>query len=1202
MIRRPDVRDRRSFSVRTGGARRPPIATWLLILEAALAGCADDAVRHDAKRGPLLFFDNFESGEARKWTPLDGAWNLDPTPTVVKQYRTLSRWRSVALAGSAVWTNYEIRARVTITADDGGAGVLGRVQGKHHYYELVIETDGYGTKAWTLRRRTGHSVWTQLASGPFAHELGVPYVLRLLMDGARLEASISKDDGLTFTRLGEASDTTWASGKIGLTSNRALASFDDVSVFGELLESPPGPWGWLVELRDDTAMFTSGKPPGGWYVAPIHVTLMPRTGKVLVSGFGRKAEVDCAAGTTRQNGTTFVLDPNLLDSDVEFITPLDEQNNPPASDVLYCAGHNPIADGRVFYSGGTRYDPPLPFHTTEVGIDYSRLVNVNADAITRINFSMLGGPTGTTPKGRKWYPTNMLLPDGTTLIYGGFSSCCSAANRSLEIFDPRKFDLGQNPYTLQVDHSQAPTDTHPTQTYTNMYVLPKPVSAAAGNGFARTVFLIGGPGRAYLYSHEPGTPTASRHFGRSLMPAPTSQNGTRAWKSTSAPLADGRVLVANGSNDTATASSFRIYDPMNDTWTANTPLGILRANADAVLLPDGTIMLVNGDEDSGPSTGLRNPQIIDPATSAVTTLPPWPDPEFRGFHAFALLLKDGRILIGGGKDHHHEVGCERADVQIFDPPYLALPDRPGITNVTEGQSIVPGGAEFTVTYSGGPVRATAGVVLMAPGSMTHSFDFNQRYVPLAYTEPSAGTLTVTPPANINVTPPGDYVMFVVGQNGAVSPGVWVRIPPPTCLYAVDGNTPTTYLEAELVSRSSGPFVTVADPLRSGGAYREVTQGSGNHTSAPDEGKVMWYDLDVTNGGSFNLWFLTQGPDTSSDSLWISIDGGPDTQLTATGAWSWVKLGTSTFSIPTGKHSLKIKVNEDGARIDKIALTKTAAVPIDTVAAIVCGCLAETDPSFCARLGASCGMVMANDNCGVPRTVANCGGCSSPQFCGGGGVPNACGGCLAETDAAFCSRLGFNCGTVMANDNCGVPRTVASCGSCASPDTCGGGGAPNVCGSPERTEGGTGTGTGTACGANETPPKAYDNLMTPANFSKWCVTSKPTTVTPISSMYDFAGSTAFAIKRYTITTGNDSPTRDPKNWTVQGCQASCTIGSNSGWTTLDTRTNQFIGAARFQTNTYTFTNTTAYQKYRLRVTANNGATNSFQLTEIQMFDN
>ena len=54
-------------------------------------------------------------------------------------------------------------------------------------------------------------------------------------------------------------------------------------------------------------------------------------------------------------------------------------------------------------------------------------------------------------------------------------------------------------------------------------------------------------------------------------------------------------------------------------------------------------------------------------------------------------------------------------------------------------------------------------------------------------------------------------------------------------------------------------------------------------------------------------------------------------------------------------------------------------------------------------------------------------------------------CVAETDAAFCSRAAKNCGSVTAADNCGTSRTVASCGTCASPQSCGGGGTANVCG-------------------------------------------------------------------------------------------------------------------------------------------------------------
>jgi len=217
-----------------------------------------------------------------------------------------------------------------------------------------------------------------------------------------------------------------------------------------------------------------------------------------------------------------------------------------------------------------------------------------------------------------------------------------------------------------------------------------------------------------------------------------------------------------------------------------------------------------------------------------------------------------------------------------------------------------------------------------------------------------------------------------------------------------------------------------------------------------------------------------------------------------------------------------------------------------------------------------------------------------------------GACTSESDSAFCSRLGATCGAVTASDNCGVSRTVSSCGACSSPQTCGGGGITNACGDTstlDRTQGGTATGTGTSCNATaEGVAQAYDNRMTSADFSKWCVLSAPSTATPISTVYDFAGTTAFAINKYTLTTGDDAPDRDPKDWTLQGCQGTCTAASDAGWITLDTRANEFGAAARFQTNTYSFGNSTPYQQYRLRVTASvGGAASLFQVAEIQLFE-
>jgi hypothetical protein len=119
----------------------------------------------------------------------------------------------------------------------------------------------------------------------------------------------------------------------------------------------------------------------------------------------------------------------------------------------------------------------------------------------------------------------------------------------------------------------------------------------------------------------------------------------------------------------------------------------------------------------------------------------------------------------------------------------------------------------------------------------------------------------------------------------------------------------------------------------------------------------------------------------------------------------------------------------------------------------CGCAPETNATFCSRLGKDCGTVSGSDNCGATRTTSCGGGCTAPQTCGGGGTANVCA-CKPETNAAFCSRLGKNCGTVSGADNCGTARTVSSCGTCTNPKSCGGGGTANVCGctpTPETDE-------------------------------------------------------------------------------------------------------------------------------------------------------
>jgi fibronectin type III domain protein/F5/8 type C domain-containing protein len=80
-------------------------------------------------------------------------------------------------------------------------------------------------------------------------------------------------------------------------------------------------------------------------------------------------------------------------------------------------------------------------------------------------------------------------------------------------------------------------------------------------------------------------------------------------------------------------------------------------------------------------------------------------------------------------------------------------------------------------------------------------------------------------------------------------------------------------------------------------------------------------------------------------------------------------------------------------------------------------------------------------------------------------------------------------------------------------------------------------------------------------------------------------------RYTLTSANDAPDRDPRNWDL--------LASPDGnrWVILDSRTDQTF-TNRYQAQSFTVTNTTAYRFYRLDITANNGSGQT-QLAEFQL---
>ncbi len=198
-----------------------------------------------------------------------------------------------------------------------------------------------------------------------------------------------------------------------------------------------------------------------------------------------------------------------------------------------------------------------------------------------------------------------------------------------------------------------------------------------------------------------------------------------------------------------------------------------------MLLPDGRILVVAGHSDSG-HPGQKQAGYVDPANGFAHALGASSTPEFRGYHTVTLLLPDGSVLVGGGRDLDLVGSLEKPDFRYLYPDYL-FANRPAILTAPP---VVRLGATFTVKTAG---KKPHEFVLLGLGSMTHSFDFNQRYVELERTRfqrasidhvppaPGIHATTLRAPADARVAPPGHYLLFVLDLNRIPSAGAIVRL-------------------------------------------------------------------------------------------------------------------------------------------------------------------------------------------------------------------------------------------------------------------------------------------------------------------------------------------------------------------------------------------------------------------------------------------
>jgi hypothetical protein len=132
--------------------------------------------------------------------------------------------------------------------------------------------------------------------------------------------------------------------------------------------------------------------------------------------------------------------------------------------------------------------------------------------------------------------------------------------------------------------------------------------------------------------------------------------------------------------------------------------------------------------------------------------------------------RQAKVLIGG-KDFLFNLppyDYPEHRLEVFSPPYLFRGAQPSLANAP---SSITYGASFAIDVS----QPIASAVLMRPGSVTHSFNMEQRLVGLVLTGQSGDHLQLVAPPNANIAPPGVYMLFVLNAQGVPSHAAFVEL-------------------------------------------------------------------------------------------------------------------------------------------------------------------------------------------------------------------------------------------------------------------------------------------------------------------------------------------------------------------------------------------------------------------------------------------
>ncbi len=420
--------------------------------------------------------------------------------------------------------------------------------------------------------------------------------------------------------------------------------------------------------------------------------------------------------------------------------------------IIFCSGHAYLADGRLLVAGGSKQGQQL-------GLKFTYIFNPGSET-----WSVATNPTTGQPQPMadgRYYPTLTTLGEdplyGRILAMSGNLENQQLPNKDPEIYNPVSgWSKMQNP-----GMAQQPFDDW----YPSAHIIPFGVDAGKvfysspmKQAYKFNPYFDGKPNGSYWYSVGNQRTIKRNHCNSVLLPL---LPGSAAQK----------VLIAGGADDEFgtglnSAEIINLSDS-NPQWTSAGQMAFARINANAIILPNDTILLAGGNQIGQSEAAIFRAEIYDVETGTWRLAAP--AKRRRAYHSTAFLMPDGKVWMSGTLfGNPPPIGeISENNIEIYSPGYLFEGTKPEFMDPPP--SIINYGSQFSIKTT----EPIAAIRLIRFGSVTHSLDMDQRSVGLSFTPGPLNhgyPYTVTAPANANIAPPGLFMLFVLRPKSASSSG------------------------------------------------------------------------------------------------------------------------------------------------------------------------------------------------------------------------------------------------------------------------------------------------------------------------------------------------------------------------------------------------------------------------------------------------